>query len=110
MPGTWTYAGTVPTPGPSTIYSDNGTSATLTGDNGNDIFIGTTGSDTITTGTGQNLIGPGSGNDIIFDHGSDVIFPDTSDTETIFAFGPGRGPATAAPAVGCSPAAPAART
>jgi Ca2+-binding RTX toxin-like protein len=84
--GTDISFGVAPVPGPT--FTDGGTSSNLVGDNNNDIFIGTTGSDTITTGTGHNLIGPGSGNDIIFAHGSDVIFPDTGGTETIFAFGP----------------------
>ena len=88
--GTWTLVGTVSPPAPqSTTHADNGTSANLVGDNGNDIFIGTTGSDTITTGTGNNPIVPGNGNDLIVANGSpDVIFPDTGGTETIFAFGP----------------------
>ena len=79
------FGGAPPVPGQT--FTDNGTSSNLVGTNGNDIFIGTTGNDTITTGTGHNLIVPGSGNDIIFAHGSDVIFPDTGGTETIFAFG-----------------------
>ena len=88
--GNWTLASTsqsAPVTSTPTTHTDNGTSAALTGGNGNDVFVGTTGNDTITTGTGDNLIAPGSGNDVMYLHGQDTVFPG-SGSDTIFAFGP----------------------
>ncbi len=72
---------------PSTVYSDDGASASLTGNGGNDVFLGSTGNDTIATGTGSSEIVPGSGTDVIFAQGPDVIFPEGAGGEVIYAFG-----------------------
>ncbi len=67
-------------------FQDAGQSVSMTGDNGNDDFVGTTGNDTITAGTGTNKIDPGNGNDLIISEGNDTIYPGAG-SDTVFAVG-----------------------
>ena len=69
-------------------FTDGGTSVTMTGTSGADLYVGTTGNDTITTAAvGAGLIAPGSGHDLTTANGYDTISPASGGSDTIFAVG-----------------------